>query len=201
MESMDLLCVRMCWGNLAFEYAQSDSVGNSSGILCVWDSNSFVKHNVTRLNYFVMLRGVWWMTGQLVLLIVVYAPQEVSEKRLLWDYLQSEICKWNGEVVIMGDFNEVWYKSDRYGSKFNAHSAMVFNSFILNSGLVEVKKEFRDHFSKRFCKPGLRNVNIQMTFSNQISVDQKRDLEGEVTNDEIKKAVWDCGMDKASGPD
>nr|GEU76757.1 nucleotide-binding alpha-beta plait domain-containing protein [Tanacetum cinerariifolium] len=27
---------------------------------------------------------------------------------------------------------------NRYGSKFNAHSAMVFNSFILNSGLVEV---------------------------------------------------------------
>nr|GFB82458.1 RNA-directed DNA polymerase, eukaryota [Tanacetum cinerariifolium] len=54
------------------------------------------------------------------------------------DYLQSEICKWNGEVVIMGDFNEVWFKSDRYRSKFNAHSAMVFNSFILNSGLVEV---------------------------------------------------------------
>nr|GFA26282.1 RNA-directed DNA polymerase, eukaryota [Tanacetum cinerariifolium] len=38
-----------------------------------------------------------------------------------------------------------------------------------------------------------------MTFSNQISVDQKRDLEGEVTNDEIKKAVWDCGTDKAPG--
>nr|GEW51899.1 RNA-directed DNA polymerase, eukaryota [Tanacetum cinerariifolium] len=36
------------------------------------------------------------------------------------------------------DFNEVRYKSDMYGSKFNAHSAMVFNSFILNSGLVEV---------------------------------------------------------------
>nr|GFD17585.1 RNA-directed DNA polymerase, eukaryota, reverse transcriptase zinc-binding domain protein [Tanacetum cinerariifolium] len=26
--------------------------------------------------------------------------------------------------------------------------------------------------------------------------DQKRDLEGEVTNDEIKKAVWDSGTDK-----
>nr|GEV35264.1 RNA-directed DNA polymerase, eukaryota [Tanacetum cinerariifolium] len=66
---------------------------------------------------------------------------------------------------------------------------------------IKVKKEFRDHFSKRFCKPGLRNVNIQMTISNQISVDQKRDLEGEVTNDEIKKAVWDCSTDKAPGPD
>nr|GEW99128.1 RNA-directed DNA polymerase, eukaryota, reverse transcriptase zinc-binding domain protein [Tanacetum cinerariifolium] len=41
----------------------------------------------------------------------------------------------------------------------------------------------------------------KMTFSNQISIDQKWDREGEVTNDEIKKAVWDCGTDKAPGPD
>nr|GEY71658.1 nucleotide-binding alpha-beta plait domain-containing protein [Tanacetum cinerariifolium] len=65
MESMDLLCVRMCWGNLAFEYAQSDS-------------------------------GVWRMTGQLVLLIVVYAPQEVSEKRLLWDICKVKYVKGMG---------------------------------------------------------------------------------------------------------
>nr|GEV42534.1 nucleotide-binding alpha-beta plait domain-containing protein [Tanacetum cinerariifolium] len=54
------------------------------------------------------------------------------------DIIGSQGVEENGEVVIMGDFNEVRYKSDRYGSKFNAHSAMVFNSFILNSGLVEV---------------------------------------------------------------
>nr|GEX36318.1 RNA-directed DNA polymerase, eukaryota [Tanacetum cinerariifolium] len=35
----------------------------------------------------------------------------------------------------------------------------------------------------------------------EVVADQKRDLEGEVTNDEIKKAVWDCGTDKAPGPD
>nr|GFA15133.1 nucleotide-binding alpha-beta plait domain-containing protein [Tanacetum cinerariifolium] len=96
----------------------------------VGDNNATVK--VQRVN------TIYEANEGSVLLIVVYAPQEVSEKRLLWDYLQSEICKWNGKVVIMGDFNEVRYKSDRYRSKFNAHSAMVFNLFILNSGLVEV---------------------------------------------------------------
>ncbi|GKD66552.1 hypothetical protein Tco_1308660, partial [Tanacetum coccineum] len=31
--------------------------------------------------------------------------------------------------------------------------------------------------------------------------DQQRELENEVTNEEIKKAVWECGTDKAPGPD
>nr|GEY74949.1 RNA-directed DNA polymerase, eukaryota, reverse transcriptase zinc-binding domain protein [Tanacetum cinerariifolium] len=42
------------------------------------------------------------------------------------------------EVVVMGDFNEVRYKSDRFRSVFNAHAANMFNVFIMNSGLVEV---------------------------------------------------------------
>ncbi|GJR78572.1 RNA-directed DNA polymerase, eukaryota [Tanacetum coccineum] len=38
----------------------------------------------------------------------------------------------------MGDFNEVRFKSDRFGSIFNEKGADEFNSFIANSGLEEV---------------------------------------------------------------
>ncbi|GJT61251.1 RNA-directed DNA polymerase, eukaryota, reverse transcriptase zinc-binding domain protein [Tanacetum coccineum] len=44
----------------------------------------------------------------------------------------------SGGVTIMGDFNEVRYKSDRFGSVFNVQGANVFNSFIANAGLEEV---------------------------------------------------------------
>nr|GEZ97787.1 RNA-directed DNA polymerase, eukaryota [Tanacetum cinerariifolium] len=69
MENMDLFSVKMCWGNFTFDYVHNDSVG---------------------------------------------------------------------EVVIMGDFNEVRYKSDRFGSVFIVQGANVFNSFITNAGLEEV---------------------------------------------------------------
>ncbi|GJU71291.1 RNA-directed DNA polymerase, eukaryota, partial [Tanacetum coccineum] len=138
MENMDLICVKTCWGNLAFDYVHSDSVGNSGGILCVWDPNSFCKSNATISDYFVMVRGVWRLTGQDLLMIAVYAPHDFKDKQLLWDYLTREIGKWKGEVVIMGDFNEVRYKSDRFGSVFNVQGANMFNSFITNAGLVEV---------------------------------------------------------------
>nr|GFB23076.1 RNA-directed DNA polymerase, eukaryota [Tanacetum cinerariifolium] len=51
--------------------------------------------------------------------------------------LMEEVVK-EGEIVMMGDFNEVRHKADRFGSKFNAHDAEIFNSFIYNAGLDEV---------------------------------------------------------------
>ncbi|GKA34274.1 RNA-directed DNA polymerase, eukaryota [Tanacetum coccineum] len=110
MENMELFSINMYWGNFAFDYVHSDSVSNLGGILCVND----------------------------LLIIAVYAPHDCRDKQMLWDYLTYEIGKWKGEVVIMGDFNEVRYKSDRFGSVFNVQGANVFNSFITNAGLEEV---------------------------------------------------------------
>nr|GFC38688.1 RNA-directed DNA polymerase, eukaryota, reverse transcriptase zinc-binding domain protein [Tanacetum cinerariifolium] len=38
-------------------------------------------------------------------------------------------------------------------------------------------------------------------FIKRISLEQNDDLERKVSNEEIKKAVWDCGIDKAPGLD
>nr|GEX03442.1 RNA-directed DNA polymerase, eukaryota, reverse transcriptase zinc-binding domain protein [Tanacetum cinerariifolium] len=137
MKSMELFIVKKCWGNFAFDYVHSDSIGNSGWILCVWDPNSFCKSNTTNLDYFVMIRGVWLKTGVNLLIVTVYAPHDPRDKRMLWEYLVHVINQWNGEVVIMGD-NEVRYKSDRFGLIFNAQGADAFNSFIANAGLEKV---------------------------------------------------------------
>ncbi|GJV28166.1 RNA-directed DNA polymerase, eukaryota [Tanacetum coccineum] len=73
-----------------------------------------------------------------LMIVVVYAPQEAKEKRMLWDYLAHVSNQWVGKLVMMGDFNEVRYKSDIYGTNFNAHDAEIFNSFIYKAGLDEV---------------------------------------------------------------
>ncbi|GJX81255.1 RNA-directed DNA polymerase, eukaryota [Tanacetum coccineum] len=99
MESIELFDIKRCWGNFAFDYVHSASVGNSGGILCVWDSNSFMKLNATVSDYFVMVRG---------------------------------------EVIIMGDFNEVHNKNERLGLIYNVQGANAFNSFISSAGLEEV---------------------------------------------------------------
>nr|GEU54499.1 RNA-directed DNA polymerase, eukaryota [Tanacetum cinerariifolium] len=138
MEKIDDFCVKQCWGNLVFDYVYSEAVGNSGGILCVWDTNSFCKSSVMVSDYFVINMGHWRLTGKNMMIIVVYAPQESKNKQSLWGFLHHEIGKRNEDVIIMGDFNEVHVKSDRFGSHFNPYGAQRFNSFISNSGLVEV---------------------------------------------------------------
>nr|GEX21954.1 RNA-directed DNA polymerase, eukaryota [Tanacetum cinerariifolium] len=266
-----------------------------------------------------MIRGVWMKSGNNILIISVYAPHDMKEKLMLWDYLKHVIQSWNGEVVIMGDFNEVRMKSDRFGSVFNVYGANVFNSFIANAGLEEVplggcsftwchktatkmgkhdrflisenlliscpnitaitldrylsdhrpillreswfdygpipfrfyhhwievdgfscfvkrtwiespgdenshffhgminkrrsqmrirgimidgvwtedpskvKSEFFEHFSSRFAKPVSHRALFNIQFPNTLTLDQQSDLEREVTKEELKKAVWDCG--------
>nr|GEX19472.1 RNA-directed DNA polymerase, eukaryota [Tanacetum cinerariifolium] len=71
-------------------------------------------------------------------IIAVYAPHDLRDKFMLWEYLGHVVNQWHGKVVIMGDFNEVRCKYDRFGSHFNVQGANVFNSFIINAGLEEV---------------------------------------------------------------
>ena len=137
MEVMENMCVKMCWGNMAYDYVHSDAVGNSGGILCVWDPTWYNKENVTKFDSFVMICGIWKATGVKLMIIAVYAPHEKKDKFMLWDYLEREIKRWSGEVIVMGDFNEVRYKCERLGSVFNVNEANVFNSFIIDSGLIE----------------------------------------------------------------
>nr|GFA90014.1 RNA-directed DNA polymerase, eukaryota [Tanacetum cinerariifolium] len=91
MESINTFCVKKCWGNYSFEFVYGPSVGNSGGILCAWDPRMFHKHNATISDYFVAIQGEWIANAKKYLVISVYAPQEASEKRMLWSYLNHMI--------------------------------------------------------------------------------------------------------------
>ncbi|GJT42913.1 RNA-directed DNA polymerase, eukaryota [Tanacetum coccineum] len=57
---------------------------------------------------------------------------------MLWDYLTIVIDNCNGEVVIIGDFNEVHKQAERYGFIFNVQGVDSFNSFISVAGSEDV---------------------------------------------------------------
>nr|GEV98146.1 nucleotide-binding alpha-beta plait domain-containing protein [Tanacetum cinerariifolium] len=216
----------------------------------------------------------------------------------------SQNCNWDGEVVTMGDFNEVRYKFDRFGSVFNVQGADVFNSCIANAGLEEVplsgssftwcnksatkmskldslimgqyhfnffiiglnwkrdiekyKEELealdaaidKGNGSNEIVNKRMEVINsmhhidiiqamdmaqkakikwsikgdensrlfswgvkqkiepikhsrayVNMSYPKSITIDQQMDLERDVSKEELKRAVRDCGMDKSPGPD
>ncbi|GJY65325.1 RNA-directed DNA polymerase, eukaryota [Tanacetum coccineum] len=138
MENIGLFTVKALWGSLSFDFVFSPSVGSSGGILCVWDPNMFIKDNVSISDSFVAIRGTWVPNSTKLLIVSVYAPQEVSERRLLWEYIGHLIEQWDGECVILGDFNEVRTVQERFGTVFNALGANAFNHFIASASLLSV---------------------------------------------------------------
>ncbi|GJU39294.1 RNA-directed DNA polymerase, eukaryota [Tanacetum coccineum] len=135
------MVIKNIWGNSIFEATVSEAIGNSGGLLCVWDPKAFHKDHQIISDNFIALYGSWTSKHIKMLLISVYAPQSASLKRSLWDYLTSIINRWNGECIVMGDFNEVRRKEDRWGSVFNVYGARAFNQFIASAGLVEIHLE------------------------------------------------------------
>lgn len=62
--------------------------------------------------------------------------------------------------------------------------------------LALVKTEFLDHFKNWFAKPMEACGLVNHEFSNILRSDHAIVLEENVTPEEIKSSVWDCGTDK-----
>ncbi|GKD24172.1 hypothetical protein Tco_1230386, partial [Tanacetum coccineum] len=52
-----------------------------------------------------------------------------------------------------------------------------------------------------FTEPISPRLLLESQFPNVLTSDQLADLERDVTHEEIKKVVWDCGIIKSPGPD
>nr|GEX04372.1 RNA-directed DNA polymerase, eukaryota [Tanacetum cinerariifolium] len=64
-----------------------------------------------------------------------------------------------------------------------------------------VKSEFYSYYSNLFSAPACDRSLFDFNFPRRLNSDQVFDLEDMVSNEEIKRAVWDCGSDKSPGPD
>nr|GEX22680.1 RNA-directed DNA polymerase, eukaryota, reverse transcriptase zinc-binding domain protein [Tanacetum cinerariifolium] len=268
LETINLFANNALWGNTAFDFAISPSVGYSGGLLYVWDPNMFSKESVTNSDLFLAIRGTWISSSTKLLIVSVYAPQDLSLKRSLWEYISHMIDLWEGESIILDDFNEVIAELERFGTTFNRvirtlrlingfdklvegswknlacedsnnisllkkklqalkalikdwckednHRSKAARSAIQSSvptcytwslsrwKLVKepykVKSEFLNHFTNRFSKHSGPKISFGHQMFKQLYDEQKEILESNVTYEEIKKLVWDCGTNKSSGP-
>ncbi|KAJ9559912.1 hypothetical protein OSB04_005072 [Centaurea solstitialis] len=139
-ESVSSLWVSKLWGQKDFDFVCVNSIGQSGGILLSWDTVYFNKDSVIKGTHFCGAIGAWQNVDIKVGLINVYAPQSHSLKAGLWNDLTA-LLKDHTEViwVIMGDFNAVRFPEERMGSVFDEKEASDFNSFISESGLLDVQ--------------------------------------------------------------
>ncbi|GJY27238.1 RNA-directed DNA polymerase, eukaryota [Tanacetum coccineum] len=95
---------QVLWGNYKFEYTISEAVGNSGGILCVWDLSVFRKEHHVVSNNFVALYGFMVLIGGKFLVVSIYAPQSITSKRSLWSYIRPLQPLGRTFVWSLGDF-------------------------------------------------------------------------------------------------
>ncbi|GJX96249.1 RNA-directed DNA polymerase, eukaryota, partial [Tanacetum coccineum] len=115
MDSMDLFLIKALWGNSSSDYAFSPSIGYSG--------------------------GTWVPSSTKLLIILIYAPQDLKDRKMLWEFLCHLIDSWDGECILLGDFNEVRFIHERHGSLFNSQGADAFNNFINMAGLIDIPLE------------------------------------------------------------
>nr|GEV84792.1 RNA-directed DNA polymerase, eukaryota [Tanacetum cinerariifolium] len=116
-------------------YFKKDFITNSGGSFLQVMKELFKVGQTMGYN----MEGCEWIpSGKKTLMISIYAPQDIRDKKMLWEYLSLVISNWKEDVIVMGDFNEVRSPNERYGSVFNPQGANIFNQFISTTGLEEI---------------------------------------------------------------
>ncbi|XP_021984949.2 uncharacterized protein LOC110880809 [Helianthus annuus] len=125
------------WGRSAYNLESVDAEGRSGGLACLWNPGMFVCDNVIKDRQFLVLSGSLVQLGVRINMVNIYASNDASVRRNLWDRLIVIKNSIQGLWVFMGDFNDVRDESERFNSEFVASNAESFNQFILSAGLVE----------------------------------------------------------------
>nr|GEU29539.1 RNA-directed DNA polymerase, eukaryota, reverse transcriptase zinc-binding domain protein [Tanacetum cinerariifolium] len=112
------------------------------------------------------------------------------------DLAQKAKIKW----VVEGDEN-----SKKFHSIVKKRRHLAIKGILVDGEWIEnpnrVKSEFYSYYSNLFSAPAWDRSLFDVNFPRRLNSDQVFDLEDMVSNEEIKRAVLDCGSDKSPGPD
>lgn len=138
---------RYIWDDQSHGWLDSPAIGKSGGLLTTWDKQYYNHQSHTITKNWILFRGTTISTNMEFICINIYAPQEISEKAYIWEQLGSYI-KAHEDIPIckMGDFNSVRNTEDREGCIHSTLDSNIFNSFILDNGLVNIETQI-PHFT------------------------------------------------------
>ncbi|XP_071694652.1 uncharacterized protein [Rutidosis leptorrhynchoides] len=98
--------VQDLWGSSNCGFVQKEAVGNSGGLLIVWDSASFSVEGAVSNEFFVVIRGKWIGSGHESIIVNAYGPHTDEKKNEFWSSLDEIMNKIDSTWVTRGDFNE-----------------------------------------------------------------------------------------------
>ncbi|GJS06654.1 hypothetical protein Tco_0363450 [Tanacetum coccineum] len=197
IEIIELFNIKMCWGNFAFDYVYSSSIGYSGGILYVWDPRMFHKINSTVSDYFVMIRGEWVPNGD-------FNEVRKQAERYGSIFNMQGADAFNSFILAAG-LEERMSVSKSLQDLDKLESIEVAQKAKIKWAIEgdENSKYYHGILNKKRSQlaPQVSRLQLDMEFPNKLNLEQHVELEKNVTREEIKRAVWDRGVDKSPGPD
>ena len=114
--------------------------GRSGGILSVWDPSCFAKTDAIHGRNYLATWGNWSGPNNRCGFLNIYVPQDIRSKKKLWEDVSTILKAHPGlKWIVFGDFNEVRSCDERKGTIFSFPGASLFNDFIHDSNLIEVR--------------------------------------------------------------
>ncbi|KAJ0548185.1 putative RNA-directed DNA polymerase [Helianthus annuus] len=127
------------WDNSPLMAVSVDATGRSGGLASIWDPGVFVVDSVVKGQFFLLTSGSMQGVEERVNILNIYAPNDYTRRRALWDSIVEIRHHMAGLWMALGDFNDVRYAEERVNSVFDINSASAFNDFISRSGWLEYR--------------------------------------------------------------
>ncbi|XP_071689438.1 uncharacterized protein [Rutidosis leptorrhynchoides] len=166
--------VQALWGSNDFGFIQKEVVGNSGGMLIIWDTKKFIVDSAVGSEFFLAILGKWYGSGLESIIVNVYGPHNDKDKKRLWDALDGLINNQDVGWVICGDFNEVREHSDWLNCVFHHAWAKRFNEFILRNNLIEIPINGRKY--TRVSDDGIKLSKLDRFFVTDSFISLWKDL-------------------------
>nr|GEU76129.1 RNA-directed DNA polymerase, eukaryota [Tanacetum cinerariifolium] len=111
------------------------------------------------------------------------------------DSFQKSKIKW----AIEGEENSKFFHGKINKKRSQLAIRGVFDNGLWCTDPGKVKKAFFNHFEDRFKKPIAHSFMLNFPFNKRLSHMQAANFERNVSRDEIRLAVWNCGENKSLG--
>ncbi|GMI78058.1 hypothetical protein HRI_001475100 [Hibiscus trionum] len=132
------LITQLCGRQNDYSFHFSASNGASGGLITCWEETFFECESSTTSSRYISLTGKLRNSNLKCQLINVYAANNHSERRLMWEELKREINNLNLPTIIGGDFNVVKTPKEKLGAQIHRKEMNEFEEFIEDIKVVDL---------------------------------------------------------------
>lgn len=138
IESFHPKLIKSIWNDTDVSWYSSPSIGNSGGLLSLWN-HSFFKMTSCRVERnWIALSGIISNLSFHCTVINIYNPCNVDSRKEVWETLIDLWNSTNLPMLIIGDFNEILSPSERGSQAFSQEGITAFANFIHTMELMEI---------------------------------------------------------------